>query len=182
MVPAIVPSRLGVWFERWSPRRVIELEWWQSTEVDGVRITLVPSRHWSRRGILDTNHTLWGGFVIQRAGQAIYHAGDSAYFDGFAEIGSRFPGLLAAMLPIGGYAPPWFMEKQHMNPEQAGRAFLELGARVLVPMHWGTFRLTDEPISEPITRLREWWRRKADGAPGRELRVPAVGETIRLET
>lgn len=180
-VPAITPRGLGSWFRRWNRRPVTELDWWESTEVDGLKVTLVPSRHWSRRGILDVNRTLWGGFVIESEDKAIYHAGDSATFDGFAETGRRFPGLLAAMLPIGGYAPAWFMEKQHMNPEQAGRAFLELGARSLVPMHWGTFQLTDEPISEPIARMRKWWDHRADIAPGRALHVPAIGETIFLD-
>ncbi len=180
-VPAVVPKGLARWFRRWNRRPVTELEWWETAELDGLRVTLVPSRHWSRRGILDTNQTLWGGFVVEHKGQSIYHAGDSAYFGGFTEIGHRFPGLTAAMLPIGGYAPPWFMEKQHMNPEQAGRAFGDLGARVMVPMHWGTFQLTDEPISEPASRMRDWWERRSNGLPGQALRIPAVGETIFLD-
>ena len=179
-VPALVPLGLGSWFRRWNRRPVTELDWWQTTEIDGLRVTLVPSRHWSRRGVLDVNRTLWGGFVIECEGEAIYHAGDSAAFDGFAEIGRRFPGLLAAMLPIGGYRPAWFMEKQHMNPEQAGEAFLELDARVLVPMHWGAFQLTDEPISEPAERMRDWWMGRADGFGRKILQIPAVGETIFL--
>ena len=178
-VPALAPRGLGRWFRRWNPRPVTELDWWQSAEVDGLKVTLVPSRHWSRRWVGDVNRTHWGGFVVERGGLAIYHAGDSAMFDGFAEIGRRFPGLAAALLPIGAYEPVWFMGQQHMTPEQAGEAFLALGATRLVPMHWGAFQLTDEPISEPMGRLRDWWRQH--GPPdGRQLLEMAVGQTVDL--
>src|SRR6267378_1691739 len=143
---------------------------------DRVSATFVPSQHWSRRRLSDTNRALWGGFVVEGPSGRIYHSGDTAYFDGFAEIGRRFPGLDAALLPIGAYDPPWFMEKQHMNPEQAVQAFVDLGARWLVAMHWGTFKLTDEPLDEPPRRLYAEWRRR--GLPEQALRVPAVGETL----
>ena len=100
-------------------------------------------------------------------------------FEGFAEIGRRFPELAAALLPIGAYEPVWFMGRQHMTPEQAGEAFLSLGAARLVPMHWGAFQLTDEPISEPIGRLRAWWARRGP-RDGRLLAEMAVGETVEL--
>jgi L-ascorbate metabolism protein UlaG (beta-lactamase superfamily) len=179
-VPVVVPAGLGRWLRSRGRRGVVELAWWESAQVDGLVVTLVPARHWSRRGVFDTNRSLWGGYVVEAAGQRIYHAGDTAWFDGFAEIARRFPGLLAALLPIGGYQPAWFMERQHLNPEQAGTAFLELGASQLVPMHWGTFQLTDEPLSEPAERIREWWRRQGPG-DHRRLRVLAVGETLVLE-
>ncbi|TDI46562.1 MAG: MBL fold metallo-hydrolase [Acidobacteria bacterium] len=178
-VPVVVPLGLGSLVRGCGRQRVIELDWWESIEFESERVTLVPSRHWSRRGLTDTNRTLWGGYVIETDAGAVYHAGDSGWFDGFAAIGERFPGLLAAMLPIGGYDPAWFMEKHHLNPEQAGRAFLALGARHLVPMHWGTFRLTDEPLIEPVERIRRWW--DARQLPGKRLHCLSVGETIRLE-
>ena len=170
---------MGRWFARWNRRPVIELDWWESVEVDGLAITLVPSRHWSRRWVGDLNRTLWGGFVVEGGGTSLYHAGDSAMFDGFAEIGRRFPGLAAALLPIGAYEPVWFMSRQHLTPEQAGEAFLALGAARLVPMHWGAFQLTDEPISEPIERLRTWWQQQGP-RDGRSLAEMAVGETLAL--
>jgi L-ascorbate metabolism protein UlaG (beta-lactamase superfamily) len=179
-VPVVAPLGLGRWFRRRGHRRVNELGWWESAAAGPLRVTLVPARHWSRRWIADVNRTLWGGFVVEaEGGSAVYFAGDTADFSGFAEIGRRFPGLLAAVLPIGGYRPAWFMEHNHMNPEQAGRAFLALGARHLVPCHWGTFQLTDEPIAEPAERLREWWRRHGP-TDGRRLHLAAVGETVVL--
>jgi L-ascorbate metabolism protein UlaG (beta-lactamase superfamily) len=155
-----------------------QLGWWDAERVGEVRVSFVPSQHWSRRGLFDTNETLWGGFVIEGTTARIYHAGDTAYFEGFKEIGARFPGIDAALLPIGAYDPPWFMERQHMNPEQAVQAFLDLGARRLVAMHWGTFKLTDEPLDEPPRRLREEWARR--GLPGAALHIPAIGETLQL--
>jgi L-ascorbate metabolism protein UlaG (beta-lactamase superfamily) len=154
------------------------LGWWQSTRVGEVRITFVPSQHWSRRGPFDANTTLWGGFVVEGRSAAVYHSGDTAWFDGFAEIGRRFPGLDAALLPIGAYDPPWFMEAQHLNPEQALAAFGALGARTFLAMHWGTFKLTDEPLDEPPRRL-EGERRRL-GLPSGQVRVLAVGETVEV--
>jgi L-ascorbate metabolism protein UlaG (beta-lactamase superfamily) len=179
-LPVVVPRGLGRWFARLGFTHVDELDWWGSRTCGPLRITLVPARHWSRRSPWDTNRTLWGGFVVEGGGHSIYHAGDSAWFDGFAEIGRRFPKLDAAILPIGAYDPAWFMEQHHMNPEQAGRAFLATRARCLVPSHWGAFKLSDEPLVEPIERLRRWWGENppADGA---RLVIPAVGETMALD-
>lgn len=178
-VPVVVPLGVEALMRDWGRQQVIQLDWWESIEFADARVTLVPSRHWSRRGLLDTNRTLWGGYVIETDRGAVYHAGDSAWFDGFKTIGERFPALLAALLPIGGYDPGWFMEKHHLNPEQAGEAFLALGARHLVPMHWGTFRLTDEPLMEPIERMQRWWDARATA--GKRLHCLSVGETISLE-
>jgi L-ascorbate metabolism protein UlaG (beta-lactamase superfamily) len=153
-----------------------ELGWWQSTQVRGVTVTFVPAQHWSRRGVFDANRTLWGGFVIAGPSARVYHAGDTAAFDGFKEIARRFPGLDAALLPIGAYDPAWFMQKQHMSPEQAVQAYRDLGARAFVAMHWGTFKLADEPLDEPPRRLAAEWRRL--GLPAAARHVPAVGETL----
>lgn len=177
--PVLCPRGLGRWLAR-RGHRPVELGWWQSTSVGGLRVTFVPARHWSRRGVLDTNRSWWGGWVVEGGGRQVYHAGDSAWFDGFAEIGGRFPGLDLALIPIGAYEPAWFMERNHLNPEQAGQAFLDVGARTLVPTHWGVFQLTDEPLVEPLERLRSWWRR-AGPRDGRRLRPMAVGETVILD-
>lgn len=179
-VPRIAPLGVGEIIRGWGHTGVIELDWWESVELERERVTLVPARHWSRRWRSGLNRALWGGFVIESDAGSIYHAGDSASFAGFAAIGERFPGLLAAMLPIGSYDPAWFMERQHMNPEQAGEAFLSLDAGSLVPMHWGTFQLTDEPLCEPERRMRRWWEERRP--EGKRLHSLAVGQTISLET
>ncbi len=140
-----------------------ELEWWGAARVGDVTVCFVPAQHWSRRGLTDANETLWGGFVIAGSTARLYHSGDTAYFDGFSEIGRRSGPIDAAMLPIGAYEPAWFMSKQHMNPEEATQAFVDLRARRLFAMHHGTFKLTDEPLAEPPKRLTaEWQRRSLD--------------------
>ncbi len=153
-----------------------ELEWWGFLKVGAVTIHYVPSQHWSRRGLNDANEMLWGGFIIEGSSARLYHSGDTAYFDGFKEIGRRHPGIDAAMLPIGAYDPAWFMSKQHMNPEEAVQAFEDLGARRFLAMHWGTFKLTDEPLDEPPQRLDAEWTRR--GWPAEPLHVLAVGESL----
>jgi L-ascorbate metabolism protein UlaG (beta-lactamase superfamily) len=173
------PVVAGLGLERWFRDRGVpctELGWWQGAEVRGVGITFVPAQHWARRTPFDANRRLWGGFVVEGRTATIYHAGDSALFDGFRTIGTKFPRIDAALLPIGAYDPSWFMEKQHMSPEQALRAFRDLGARVFVAMHWGTFKLSDEPLDEAPLRLEEERRRM--GLPAERVRVPAIGETF----
>jgi L-ascorbate metabolism protein UlaG (beta-lactamase superfamily) len=124
------------------------------------------------------NETLWGGFVIEGSRARVYHSGDTAYFDGFAEIARRCGPIDAALLPIGAYDPGWFMSKQHMNPEEAVRAFTDLGARRFVAMHWGTFKLTDEPLHEPPARLSaEWQRRELDPTA---CHILPIGGTLQI--
>lgn len=173
------PVVAGLGLERYFRDRKIfatELGWWSSTRVGPVVITFVPAQHWSRRGLLDTNRTLWGGFVIAGSSATIYHAGDTAYFGGFSQIGERFRRIDAALLPIGAYDPAWFMETMHMNPEQALQAFADLDARTFVAMHWGTFKLADEPLDEPPRRLEA--ERLRRGLPPGLVRVLAVGESL----
>lgn len=150
----VVPLGLAPWFRARGLTCVTELDWWQATDVttrDGrtVHITLVPAQHWSQRSGVDRNKSLWGGYVIDGGGERFYFAGDTGYPAAFTEVGRRFPNIDFALLPIGAYAPRWFMHPQHMSPEDAARAFHDLGARNLVPIHWATFKLTDEPMDEP---------------------------------
>ncbi|MGZ6126012.1 MAG: MBL fold metallo-hydrolase, partial [Myxococcales bacterium] len=180
VLAAGAPVLAGTGMGKGLPLATRELGWWEEERIgDHLRVAFVPSQHWSRRGIFDVNRTLWGGFVIAGSRTRLYHSGDTAYFEGFAEIGARFGPLDAALLPIGAYDPAWFMERQHLNPEQAVQAFVDLGARNFVAMHWGTFKLTDEPLDEPPLRLRAEWRRR--GLPGPRLHIPAIGETLDLK-
>lgn len=173
----VVPSDVGELLRGAGLPRVVELGWWQTHEHDGLRITLVPAQHWSMRVPWDRNKRLWGGFVVESAEGTAYHAGDTAFSERvFSEIGARFPRIDWAMLPIGAYEPAWFMQPQHMNPEEAVRAFELLGARALVAMHWGTFKLTDEPMGEPPERVRAKWAERP--REGKRLFVPDVGETL----
>ena len=172
----VVPKDVG---ELIDAPRVVELGWWESHTEGDLKITCVPAQHWSMRMPWDRNKRLWGGFVIESPEGVAYHAGDTAFNQGvFSEIAQRFPKIDWAMLPIGAYDPEWFMSGQHMGPEDAVRAFEILGAKTLCAMHWGTFKLTDEPLGEPPARVRARWSER--DRPGAKLHVPDVGETIPL--
>ena len=131
--------------------RTVTLEWWQSKCLSGLEITMTPSRHWGARLFKDT-HRGFGGYVIQGGGHTLYHSGDTAYFDGFTKIGQRLKPEIA-LLPIGAYRPDSY-RAVHTSPEEALRGFLDLGAQQMIPMHYGTFRLSREPMDEPVQRLR----------------------------
>jgi N-acyl-phosphatidylethanolamine-hydrolysing phospholipase D len=142
----IVPLDVGEILRGAGLTKVVELAWWQSHVVGDLRVTLVPAQHWSMRVPWDRNKRLWGGFVYESSDGTSYHAGDTAWSEQvFRAIGERFPKIDWAMLPIGAYDPQWFMQPQHMGPEEAVSAFETLGARTFLAMHWGTFKLTDEP-------------------------------------
>ena len=130
--------------------RTVELEWWQELRLGQLEITHVPSRHWGARMVRDT-HRGYGGYVLRAGELSIYHAGDTAYFNGFRDIGERLHPEVA-LLPIGAYHPASY-RSVHTSPEDAVQAFLDLGARWMVPMHYGTFRLSYEPVEEPVQRL-----------------------------
>jgi L-ascorbate metabolism protein UlaG (beta-lactamase superfamily) len=158
----IVPLGNGPRIAKLGPSRtIVELDWWQSHKVGDLEITLVPARHWSMREPWNKNDTLWGGYIIRGPEGAIYHSGDTAWGEHFAEIGARAGTIDWAMLPIGAYSPRWFMGTQHINAEEAGRGFEALGAKNLLAMHWGTFRLTDEAIGEPLERIRTYWSERS---------------------
>jgi L-ascorbate metabolism protein UlaG (beta-lactamase superfamily) len=131
-------------------REIIELDWWGEYQQDGISVVHTPSRHWGARVIRDM-HRGYGGYVLRTGAETVYHAGDTAYFSGFREIGERLHPQLA-LLPIGAYHPASF-RNVHASPADAVRAFLELGARWMVPMHYGSFRLSHEPIDEPLKLL-----------------------------
>ena len=130
--------------------RVVEMDWWQSSQLGNVEIVHTPSRHWGARVMKDV-HRGYGGYVPRSGRHSVYHAGDTAYFQGFSEIGARLRPELV-LLPIGAYHPASF-RNVHMSPEDAVQAFLDLGARWMVPMHYGSFRLSYEPVDEPVQRL-----------------------------
>lgn len=188
----IVPAGLRAKMVRKGFRNAIELGWWEQTAVGGAKITFVPAQHWTRRTPFDTNTSHWGGYVLEPAAEArsaadrdpdppkrtLYFAGDSGYFPGFREIGSRFK-IDAAMIPIGAYEPEWFMATQHVNPEQAVQAFVDVGAKTMIPMHYGTFRLADDTAQEALERMEA--ERKRLGIAEERIRVLKCGETMRVE-
>jgi L-ascorbate metabolism protein UlaG (beta-lactamase superfamily) len=130
--------------------RVVTLEWWQTKSISGLDVTMTPCKHWGARFFKDT-HRGFGGYVIAGGGHTVYHSGDTAYFDGFRKIGERLKPEVA-LLPIGAYNPDSY-RGVHTSPEEALQGFLDLGAQRMIPMHYGTFRLSQEPMDEPVERL-----------------------------
>ncbi|HEX7702281.1 MAG TPA: MBL fold metallo-hydrolase, partial [Kofleriaceae bacterium] len=171
----VVPIGNG---ERIQKPHTVELDWWQAHTVGGLDITLVPARHWSMRMPWNRNATLWGGYVIRGPEGVAYHSGDTATGDHFAEIGQRIGPIDWAMLPIGAYSPRWFMASQHVNPEEALAGFRALGANNFLAMHWGTFKLTDEPVGEPRKKILELWAES--GLDPAQLWLMDVGESRSL--
>jgi L-ascorbate metabolism protein UlaG (beta-lactamase superfamily) len=146
----VVPHHLFDLVSDLGFEQIVELEWWNTYRHGTLDITHVPSRHWGARIIKDS-HRGYGGYVLRSGKHSVYHAGDTAYFAGFREIGRRLQPELA-MLPIGAYHPESF-RNVHTSPADATKAFLDLNARWMVPMHYGTFRLSHEPIEEPLQLL-----------------------------
>ena len=148
--PIVVPTGVGNLVHDLGFHIVHELDCWQNVQLGAVKVSLTPCYHWGARFLADL-HRGFGGFAIELEGRTIFHCGDSAFFPGFREIAEHYK-IDIALLPIGAYDPPTGREV-HMNPEEAVRAFLELGAKTFVPMHYGSFRLGYEPLHEPLERL-----------------------------
>lgn len=157
-----------------------ELHWWDETSLHGVKFTFVPAQHWTRRNPWDMNTSHWGGWVLQiDHGPTIYFAGDSGYFRGFQEIGRKFD-IDVALLPIGAYDPEWFMGSQHVSPEEALQAFLDVGAKYFVPMHYGAFKLSDDTPMDALQRLEA--ARQQLGIPEEKMFLLKHGETMRFHS
>jgi L-ascorbate metabolism protein UlaG (beta-lactamase superfamily) len=156
------------------------LDWGQAIEVRALRVTLEPALHWSARGRGDRRMALWGSFMIAGRDDAIYFAGDTGYGDGslFPAIAARHPRIRLALLPIGAYAPRWFMRDQHCDPDEALAIFHALGAERAIACHWGTFRLTDEPYDEPPQRLAEALARA--GVAAERFVAPKAGGVVEI--
>lgn len=147
----IVPKNVGDIVRRLGFSQMHELDWWQEFRDGKLKITHTPAQHWGARMLRDF-HRGFGGYVVRSDNHSLYHAGDTAYFDGFHEIGRRLNPEIA-LLPIGAYHPPHY-RNVHTSPEDAVQAFLDLRSRMMIPMHYGTFRLSYEPMEEPLQRLR----------------------------
>ncbi|MDE2143749.1 MAG: MBL fold metallo-hydrolase [Elusimicrobia bacterium] len=156
----------------------VELDWWQETPLaDGATATLVPVQHWSGRGLFDRRRALWGGFYLRRGPASVFFAGDTGYGDHFKLIRERLGSPDLSLLPIGAYEPRWFMKDQHVNPDEAVLAHLDLGSRVSVGMHFGTFRLTDEGMDDPVRALEA--SRRERGVADDAFRALHNGLTVR---
>ena len=151
----VVPLGLKEWFEDKGIYNVKELDWWESTKVQRTAITFAPVQHWSARGLFDRNESLWGAWHFKNNSHSFIHLGDTGYTNDFKEIRKKLGPVDLAAIPIGAYEPRWIMEFSHMNPEEAVMSYFDLETTEAVGMSWGTFILTDEPVTEPLEKLNE---------------------------
>ncbi len=180
-----VPMGLAPFVGRRGVSRVIELDWWDEVRHELVTLRCIPSQHFSGR-TFHRNRALWCGWVLTVGSRSVYFVGDTGMHGGFGEIGERCGPFDAVLMPIGAYDPRWFMAPMHLDPEEAVRAFTQLVANgnggrhaTMVGMHWGTFKLSDEPMDEPPARVRRAWRQA--GGVEDDLWILAHGETRWLE-
>lgn len=178
--PWLCPLRLGPLLRSLGVRHLVERDWWQSVDTPVFRATPTPAQHFSARGLGDRGDTLWCGWTIETDGVRAYFAGDTALHPEFGDIGAKLGPFDLVLLPIGAYEPRWFMRTVHMNPAdaiEAYRAIVEASGRgcPCVPIHWGTFRLTDEPMDEPPRLFHELWEKA--GFSAELLWTMAVGKT-----
>ncbi|WP_208610402.1 MBL fold metallo-hydrolase [Gilliamella bombi] len=142
-------------------KQITELDWWDSVTVDGLTFSATSAIHWSNRGLFDVNKALWCGWVIQSnidnqdQSKTVYFMGDTCYSAELKEIAKRFPSIDLALIPIGAYAPRWYMQSQHIDPKQAVQLYDELNCHCAIAIHWGAFELADEPLDEPPQLLIE---------------------------
>ena len=162
--------------ERRGIENVKEFLWWEEIEINGSKFTFTPVQHWSARGIADRNKSLWGGWFMELKTESIYHAGDTGYSDDFIETKKRLGSPSLSLIPVGAYAPRWFMKTNHVNPPEAIQVALDLESKRNFGMHWGTFQLTDEEIMEPPELLKQ--SLKELGLSEEFFRVLTPGEVV----
>lgn len=178
-VPLVVAEGHAGWLKQRGFSRVTEIAWWQSCEVlPGIRVTATPAQHFTARSLTDRNRGHWCGWFLEGEGAKLWHAGDTAWFPEIHAIARQCGAPDFGMIPIGAYQPRHIMKSVHMNPEEAVEAFLAVGCRRAVAMHWGTFRLTDEPLGEPPLRLRAELARR--GIPNHRFVAGACGQCWRV--
>ena len=154
--------------------KIRQFDWWQGTEVAGVRLTFTPAQHFSGRGLRDGNRTLWGSWVIDDGERRVFFSGDSGYFDGFAEIGRRFGPFDLTLMETGAYNVQW--PYVHMLPEETVRAHQDLRGRWLLPIHNGTFDLSMHPWFDPFERVLALGDERGIG-----IATPIMGERIGID-
>ncbi|MEK7954189.1 MBL fold metallo-hydrolase [Luteolibacter soli] len=178
--PLMVPEGHSPWLKRKGFPDVTELPWFASAEVvPGIRVTATPGQHFTARTPFDRNRAHWCGWLLESGGVKLWHTGDSGWCPAFREIVEKLGPIDFGMIPIGAYSPRWFMRPMHMNPEEAVQVFEETRCKRAVAMHWGTFRLTDEPLGEPPLRLAAELERR--GIEADRFMIGRVGESWSVE-
>ncbi len=157
---------------------VQEFDWWEGIKFNNVELTFTPAQHWTQRILLQSNKTLWGGWHVKAGAWSFHYTGDTGYSKDFQDIRAKFGPVDVAMIPIGAYEPRWFMKQQHVNPEEALMIHNDLGSKISIGVHWGTFKLADEALGQPPMDLEK--ARRKMGVSAEAFRVLNHGETLML--
>jgi len=164
----LAPLKTRNYFRKLKNIEIIEMDWFEIFKFDEVEIIFLPAKHWSRRALFDLNKSLWGSFLTND----IYFAGDTSYSEHFKIIGDKYK-IKYALLPIGAYKPEIIMKNNHINPQEAIYSFIDLKAGIFIPMHYGTFKLSDEPMDEPLKLTKQLSNQYSIN-----LKAPKIGELI----
>ncbi|EGW34653.1 uncharacterized protein SPAPADRAFT_53094 [Spathaspora passalidarum NRRL Y-27907] len=183
----IVPLGLKRKLGRKGIYKVIEMDWWEKLDItryistdenfpDKYEIECLPSMHWSGRYAFDSNWSLWCSYAIRRNGECIlYHTGDTGYSkELFDVIGKRLGSVTLGLLPIGQYCPSWHQKPRHISPEECLKICSQLNIKYMKGIHWGTYKLSSEPILEPMTKLEKLAHKQGKAI---QYRVPEFGLT-----
>lgn len=176
----LVPKGDKKWFDkRGLSDYAIQFNWWDVYEsFSNIKFTFLPAYHWSQRGIFDQNKSLWGSWMIQSNDYSIYFAGDTGYSEHFSIISKEFSKIDIALMPIGPCEPREKMCNSHISAEEAGKAFIELGAEHFIPMHWGTFYFGTDYFDTPINRINLWWNQNKKDLNLKKLNILKFGQRI----
>lgn len=179
-IKALAPLKVGSVLRGINPHLPYqEAGWYQKYDFipPGVEVYHLPAAHWNRRSPFDMNKMLWGSFVLKTDKLLLYFAGDTGFNSHFEEIESLFGPMDVCLMPVGAYKPAYLMQGNHMNPHEAVKAYNLLRGGTFIPMHYGTFDLSDEPAGEPVRVLEQL----AEGGMLQGLRIPAIGEPVLLQ-
>jgi N-acyl-phosphatidylethanolamine-hydrolysing phospholipase D len=187
----IVPLGVKKWMINQGIENVQQMDWWEKSRVKlpsgEMDVYFTPVQHWSARGISDRRATLWGGYALFAADFHLYFSGDTGYSQDFKDTQQYFSehqtealggGFDMALIALGAYEPRWFMQQQHVNPQEAVQIHLDLKAKRSVGVHWGTFDLTDESLDQPPKDLAV--ARNTKGLTPQDFAVMAIGQTLKL--
>lgn len=181
LMKVLVPMGDKEWFDRHLFAKVSEHMWWDEIVDDAnsfLKFTFLPANHWSQRTLFDKNRSLWGSWMVQADDFTLYFAGDTSWGPHFEQIGNEFAHIDVALLPIAPGEPRSWMKSSHINALEAVQAFIKLKAKMLVPMHWGTFHLGFDEFYGPITLVKQSWQELRSELAGKQLKILKFGELI----
>lgn len=175
----LVPIGMSHVMKKFGAKKIIELDWWQETLFENLKISASPANHFTSRGLFDRDRTLWCGYVIETSDEKkIYFAGDSGYSDIFKDIGDMLGPMDLSFIPIGAYLPVWFMGPIHISPAEAVQVHQDVQSKQSVAMHFGTFKLADDGPDRAKKELVESLNSKE--VPEDQFMIPQEGASYSL--